>query len=371
MDDKVRLLAQAHDATIASMQTIEIKFTRIEIPTRLNVFDMCDSWTVDSSRERSQRTYSVKSDKAKVMHGFIDTLAKEGRFYQLNVPDLSLIDNVSVAENYGVTCSIEPYSRDHRSNSFARFAFGLNFSLLFGDQRRTLSEVVDEYDGTHLLEDAEVDGHFCKHLRANHPGMLSPPTTGHLDIFLDPAVGFLARRIVSHIETENGQFEMTIDISDFQDCGEGVWFPRKSIQTVSESSKTTTFEVTKLSVNQPLKGDAFDFQFPKNSLVHIVHVATTGHPVPPAEIWLMGDQGVVDRKFDPESAEWKEFMYNAKANYIKEHPEVLTSSVGPGASKPPSWWRPIALATCIFAFLLAVSVWVRRRRRRGAGQHAL
>jgi hypothetical protein len=89
---------------------------------------------------------------------------------------------------------------------------------------------------------------------------------------VDPAVNFHVRRaIVSYLKEGKVQGGVEREVVSFKDLGDGVFFPTevqtKAIQTDGTRLLVWIDRVKIFAVNQPVSQSAFDFTFPKDSLV--------------------------------------------------------------------------------------------------------
>jgi hypothetical protein len=125
-----------------------------------------------------------------------------------------------------------------------------------------------------------------------------------VDVVLDPAANYLARRLTVHIASQQVvdfesrqrrtvSVDMISEVKEFRSCGDGVFFPTESEYRYVRSDHETptmvsTFVVKDLRVNEPLAAEAFDFRFPEHAIV--VHKPVGG--VPKRQLWGSDNQPV-------------------------------------------------------------------------------
>ncbi len=101
----------------------------------------------------------------------------------------------------------------------------------------------------------------------------------YFDVFLDPHVGMMARKLVNHHDQyawPTGEkipwAEWVYEVKTFHDAGDGAFFPVESELGVYRSDRkdptaVIQFKPKTFTVNQPLPDDALDFRFPENTMV--------------------------------------------------------------------------------------------------------
>lgn len=100
------------------------------------------------------------------------------------------------------------------------------------------------------------------------------------DIQVNASKGFWIQKVLTYFSDDGAHRRpvgvyFTLEIQEFQDCGHGVFFPKRvqyhlmgeTEQGSSGNGLFITQTATKLAVNTPLPNDAFDFRFPENILV--------------------------------------------------------------------------------------------------------
>ena len=151
--------------------------------------------------------------------------------------------------------------------------------------RHTLADLVRRAPKLHFLNRVPQDGGELWQIRLDHPGRdgEAAPAGNYVDVVLDPAANYLARRLTVHIASQQVvDFEsrqrrtvavdMISEVKKFHSCGDGVFFPIESEYRYVRSDHETptmvsTFVVKDLQVNEPLAADAFDFRFPEHARV--------------------------------------------------------------------------------------------------------
>ncbi len=101
----------------------------------------------------------------------------------------------------------------------------------------------------------------------------------YFDVFLDPHVGMMARKLVNHHDQytwPGGEklpwAEWVHEVKAFHNVGDGVFFPTESELRVYRSDRKTPTAIIQikpktLTMNQSLPEDALDFRFPENAMV--------------------------------------------------------------------------------------------------------
>jgi hypothetical protein len=169
---------------------------------------------------------------------------------------------------------------------------------------RTLTELVTMSPKSDLLtshEKLEV-----LHLRVSRDGVGGHADGGgHFDFFLDPAFGFLVKRLVEHYPKykwydESGStttlpVKWVREVKHFADCGSGVFFPKETELRIYRSDRSGPTSVvravaTKVLVNEPFPEDALNFRFPPNVLVQYPPVGGKN----PVKLWGPNNQPIAD-----------------------------------------------------------------------------
>lgn len=152
-----------------------------------------------------------------------------------------------------------------------------------GEMRRTLLELAHASPRAELLGSSTVDGHRCWELKFAHPGLPTDPLDGtYFRVFLDPAVGYLPRRVVEYwrflpvdgTATETRIQETVITIKSFDHPESDVWVPTE-IEThigfppTNDFRETIVTTVGEILVNEPLIEEKLAFAYPENCIVSL------------------------------------------------------------------------------------------------------
>lgn len=234
----------------------------------------------------------------------------------------------------------------------------LQFSIDPRDRHRTLGELSRDSRLVHgesavtLVGSEKVAGQDCFHIRIIHPGINGDGTglyaNSEFRVFLDPTVGYLARRVdvhrKGHVAEED--YVITTTVSKFESFENGVYFPVELRATSlyghsnpKPVSEPAVFHVRQLTVNAPLPVDAMDFKFPENILVGQEGANSE------ATVFLIGKNSEV-----------------VKTMKSREEVEAfLLSKQGEDPSVRPAGSLKILFAASTFVLLVAI-LWVARSR---------
>lgn len=239
----------------------------------------------------------------------------------------------------------------------------LRFSVDTLDRHRQLAEliadarVVHGEDAVALMPKAVVQGASCFHLRIQHPGLVNVHTgmreheSSELHVFLDPTVGYLARRVEVHRRRIPADvlYVVTREVTEFKAVHDDLYFPMRVAGTdlygdenASPVNPRCEFRVSNLTVNEVLPDDAMDFSFPENLLI-----SDSVDTDSPLLVWVgKGNKPL------------KTFRSDDELNQF-----LVTRQSGGTATK-----RQLTIGIVVFnaGILGLVYLWIRRRRRRSA-----
>jgi hypothetical protein len=276
----------AHESALAFLQRVAFTFTcRLDYAAGSPVQrdDFITRYARDAGRERLQEQH-LENEEHTTRAGYPDRdiLNDGSKRYGLLGWDPAHPKAIAPGNQNGVKGRIEP-----RTASPGIFIDPWHFLLLtFGypasDARHPLSELAKNAARVEWKGRVRIGERELLQLRAYCPGENSgPPDGSYHDVFLDPSVNFLVRRLVVHAETLGSKLpkgasytptDSTTEVTEFRGFGDGVFFPTSAVFTIHhvgerEPYLQRTGAVTDLSVNQPLPKDVFDFRFPANLLV--------------------------------------------------------------------------------------------------------
>ena len=213
------------------------------------------------------------------------------------------IPTIEIGKPAGVQGMITPISPDAFHNAPA-VRLGLRFQLVLNSPSYTLDEICQWKKDVVVKGWSRVDGRRCVwiHAKCRADKDTSAPG-GTIDIFVDPQVGWLARKVVYALGgRQPPSFRRTIVVEDFYDGGRGVFFPRRAHRTINDGARIifdAVLTADELKINQPLPKDALTLEFPKNLLVMQYDQRFGDKPLP-ADVLLIGDGGKVIRTFPKE-----------------------------------------------------------------------
>jgi len=121
-------------------------------------------------------------------------------------------------------------------------------------------------------------------LHAEHPARdaRDQAAGSYIDFYVNADKGFMVQKAVLYathsylIDGKSLGCCHSLEVKEFQSCGDGVFFPKRTerrkqvgVEQISaDRTDCVTFAATKLSVNSPLAGDAFDFRIPAGVTVY-------------------------------------------------------------------------------------------------------
>ncbi len=159
----------------------------------------------------------------------------------------------------------------------------------------------------------------------------------YMDIYVNADKNFLMQKVSSYatnVATKAGQrigIYFTEEVKEFQNCGHGIYFPRRveyrligtADQITSENGLYVTQVATKLSVNSPLPADTFDFRFPENMVVQ--QLSPENGPV---RFLLWGPDNKPAKEFDT-GREVNQYAEKEELELLRQRVEKNRSSTKP------------------------------------------
>ena len=144
----------------------------------------------------------------------------------------------------------------------------MKFVLAPFEVTRSLEELVDYCLVIEGPDHVELDGRSLVILKLFPPGNDGEPSKSYYEVYLDPTVGWLARRTVMYLyRDELGEGAgITREVTKYRNLGNGVYFPEEWEMPAPED-RVGVSRVTDLVVNGQMPDDAFDFRFPENAIV--------------------------------------------------------------------------------------------------------
>jgi tetratricopeptide (TPR) repeat protein len=177
-------------------------------------------------------------------------------------------------------------------------------------------------------------------LHAEYPskGKDDPKAGSFMDIYVNADKGYLIQEILHfrNNDATNAKTKERVgvyyedEVTEFQDCGNGVFFPKTVQRRLLGSAEHLDdrdgywiiFTATKLSVNSPLSDDAFDFRFPENMVVHQTM------PDKSTKVIIWGADNKPAREFASES-EYAQFAEQAERERVRKVVELKRNSKTP------------------------------------------
>lgn len=226
--------------------------------------------------------------------------------------------------------------------------------------RRTLSELAKVSPTVTCKGKVTLDGRDLWLINLETPEETTKTTSKQrFDVYLDPSVGYLIRKIVVHSDDllPNGKIETyshAHEVLEFRDFGDGVFVPTL-IRNGDLGAWQTNVVVTSVKVNEPIPPETFEMIWPKFVLVMSPPAANGDARY---EVWgdgkpLRAFQGNADlQAFEAELRRDPRLAAELDAN-------LLAMEAIPGAS---SWLLRINVAIAVGVVLLMVALAVRRQR---------
>jgi len=240
-------------------------------------------WSMQGSRQRlrEQLTSSVRPDQLQKQNNdtFYDILIEKGLLRTLEGWDPDKRPDLTPVHNHGVSGTIEPYG-GHLPLTILDPLLATNFAftLIGGDPSRSLEQIRQVTPKELTAEEKSVDGKRMIRLTIPYFNAHGEQTKSFILIDLDPDHNYLARRVetIANEEAIDGgqpvSFRNVTTVVSFGSFHDGLFFPTR-LENESYrglSAKPThriEFDVEVKAINGPLPADAFDFHFPKYTLV--------------------------------------------------------------------------------------------------------
>lgn len=269
IDEIVRL----HMRTLSRIQKFDVSVDTFDHQSRDQTADksILVSWRwsrrIEDDKERIQFHYPAYAKQGgKLAIG--DILKEKETIRYLSDWDPQKPKFLSVGNQQGIVAVI-----DHRSPlSPLQFEPSVHLSMKFviapGVLPRSLEELVDRCQVIEGPDYVELDGRSLVKLKLFPPGNAGEPSKSYYEIYLDPKVGWLARRTVTYLYDDQLGKGVAISriITKYKDFGNGVYFP-EAWEIPNQRDQVQESRVTQLVVNDQLPDDAFDFKFPEHALV--------------------------------------------------------------------------------------------------------
>jgi hypothetical protein len=134
--------------------------------------------------------------------------------------------------------------------------------------RRTLRELANVSTQVTCQRSVQVDGRELSLISLECPEDSGTLGKRHVDVYLDPAAGYMMRKVVVNAPSVRIGKGPPMSISDvrevleFEDFGNGVFVPTR-IRLGSLKHWGAELKVTSLKVNEPIPPDTFELRWPK------------------------------------------------------------------------------------------------------------
>jgi tetratricopeptide (TPR) repeat protein len=196
----------------------------------------------------------------------------------------------------------------------------LRFTTTGNEDFFTLAEIIEKCEVTLKGKKLSQSGDLLWLLHAEYPAKNADDERAgsYMDIAVNANKNYLIQSVLFYeINAATNQTGMQVgiycgaEVKEFQDCGEGVYFPKVleyrlmgtvpydhleiEKQIALEDGFFTTFTGTQLSVNRPMPPDAFDFRFPNNAVVKQMYDSGNKKP---GRIFLWGPENKPIKQFE-------------------------------------------------------------------------
>jgi tetratricopeptide (TPR) repeat protein len=287
-------IAKANDAAWAAIRSMDVEYTRTErivSEKRPRQSESTGRWLKDGNRERVRQNsvFTCQLEDGKTSSGRFD--------YDDYCLDGTAVRHVQERDrkrsDRGTLSIVDPKPRDDLvgyiykgPRTVARGDCPISepevlryFRCRYDDPPLTLAEIIAAWKVTLQGKTTTDAKETLWRLHAEFPVRSDAPSEAdgsYIDFYVNAGKGFMVQKAIAYVTHEylidkkslNGCH--SVEVKEFQPCGDGVFFPkrveyRKQIgveQISADPSDCLTFVATKLSVNSPLAGDAFDFRFP-------------------------------------------------------------------------------------------------------------
>lgn len=363
-DPTLETLVAAHDNAIAGIHSLDVKVTEWQGGQKAAV----SHWSKEGNLERIQRVLTLPdptTNKAQrrlsdIFHDGTNSRGtngvEPGKKYKLTLLDQQRLSGM-----------ISPQTGEMLMASRAlRQRLLLSAQATVSEETlQTLGDLIKASqakfgpEGAKLIGQVKVGDHLAWQIHVRHLGLtLNPDVVAgslatDLDFFLAPEKNFMLCRIdnVTKVENEEQSSHFRREVVSFQDCGNGVFFPKEVVQSSFDglgnliTRSEAKMEVTEITVNQPLSPKLFDFEFPEGLLVQI-HPPKAGR----LDHHLMGEKNEIIR------------TYLAEMNDLNRERDELFAQ-GRMNLRKRSWLWPI-LGVVTGAVALATLLYRRRQNQK-------
>ena len=230
---------------------------------------------------------------------------RKGAMCQLEIPEREKLSRLSRQSQFGLQATISPIQRCTPKWT-PHHVLLLRFMLNAFDASRTLEDLIAECHGKYAGE-AVVDGHACHRLSFTHPGSGGIDKDVRFTVFLDPAIGCLARRLVIHRpKAEGGEWCCTI--TEFRDLGNGLYFPTAARWWSGGELHAYVLRALELKANHgKVKLSDVTVAFPKGARVLVLASSPSPLRAPAVkEIQWIGADGAIEERQRPGDLQGKQ-----------------------------------------------------------------
>jgi hypothetical protein len=376
----VEAIINSHESTWAQLQTVRVTVTHTSDREGTGIYKphSIDSWIRRGPKECFKRSIPVTNGQ---MDGsqpdsyemWLDF--ESHQFHFLNIPDPTKLHLIRPDRHYGISALRAPLDRYFLDAQIYLY-FLIRFQMNGLDDFRTLRELRDECSSFELLANQEINGFSCAHFHVVHPGVRGMGVGTEMDIFLDPQMGYLARRLEVHHRpaksdktTTAANSDFVVEVGEFRSLPGGVFFPAKaecySRDDQGRRESIHNYVANEIVVNEEISPREVAVVFPQHAFVNVFTEPRTPFSLPAkTNVELIGAKGEVIQTFHPDTEELPTFLYNfRKENGLLEESEIDQANSQPSGGN--SGWQTWLFTGGILAiFVLCGVVWISWRRNR-------
>lgn len=359
-DPTVEELAAAYDNAIASIHTLDVEVTQTSAE---GAIVNQSHWSKDGVKERTRsKIPPADPNNFQPITFYSDSYSDGKHVRSLSGAEPNKIYLLKPYNQQGLSASITSVADAEPGYHQARFSLLLTPEVVvIGSSVGGMQELIASARATHgdtaarVVGSVSIEGSSCWQLHLVHPGIFDADTgklrlKGEVDYFFDPAANYLLRRIDAQLSDPQGERSTTCrrEVKRFKDCGNGVFFPEKTITGNLASQKPNPFtllmesDVAIHAVNQSLSTDVFNFQFPEGIFVGQLP-AVAGR----MDNHLMNKEGEIIRTFHAGTDELNQYVIE----HFTQDRMSLTKR---------SWFWPVTVGVVV---AMALVVFFYRRRR--------
>ena len=287
-------IAKANDAAWNAIRSVDVKF-EIEVSFGGQRIWACERtvahWSKTDKQERLQLNPGIQFGFLRAgLPNHSDDYYSDGRFvWHLQTKEIpsELRKDVWDPNSQNLKADYQP-EKPRMLASQHRFAGWLQYLRFVGDDAPpplTLSEIITSWKIASIERKTTDSGDVLWQIHAEYPAKDAADQRegGCMDISVNANKAFLVQS-VRYFEKKNPIWRedqsngvcYTDEVQEFQDCGQGVFFPKRMEYRIMGSAQDIlaarnqyicTCNAIQLTVNQPLPDEAFGFYIPKDMVV--------------------------------------------------------------------------------------------------------